>query len=58
MSPAEPTEPLKEMISPPQVWETLTTSQHQIFRQAIVSLCEEILLIWQQEESDELRADG
>jgi hypothetical protein len=57
MSPEEQTESLRGTVPPQQVWETLNPTQQQIVLQAVVSLCQQIIEMWKQEQSHEQLSD-
>ena len=48
----QPQQPATAML-PPQVWETLDLIQQQAVLQVVISLCQQILEIWEPEVSHE-----
>ena len=53
MSPKEQTEALRNTVPPQLVWETLNPTQQQVILQTVISLCQQIIEMWQQEVSDD-----
>ena len=50
MKPKEQVQPPAEEILPKQVWGTLDVIQQQAVFQTIVTLCQQIILIWESEQ--------
>jgi hypothetical protein len=57
MSTEEQTESLRGTVPPQQVWETLNPTQQQVVLQTVVILCQQIIEMWKQEDSDEQFSD-